>query len=323
VVHHETVTQRKVAARTGPAGALILEVEQHELPGLRVEIAGRGLLALRQNDSVVLMAHVHADRFGVEYASTGRFRSPIPPIRTARTATLAADTGERWQARWARHFATALTGTGDGPLHTGRWVMSAEASHLRPTAPASTVADRWAQLLLPADRGWIDWFVDNGAWQVLPLRPLAEPDAGRVKSYRKQARDGILAPVLLWWISGLDCYVVLDGHDRLVAALAENTEPPLLAISSVNAQQVEDDTERALSRYARSAEALEREVIAGSSGSADALAAVNRQLAENLRLIQTSYGTTRAWQLRGGSPEWNALAAAQLADWHANICGGS
>ena len=94
-------------------------------------------------------------------------------------------------------------------------MISAEALHLRPTAEASTVSQRWASLLLPARRGWIDWFADNGAWQILPLRPLDSSDAGRVKSYRKQVDEGILAPVLLWWISGLDCYVVLDGHDRL------------------------------------------------------------------------------------------------------------
>jgi len=48
---------------------------------------------------------------------------------------------------------------------------------------------------------------------------------------------------LLWWISGLDCYVLMDGHDRLVAAVAEQVEPPMLALTSVNTQQAAHDTD--------------------------------------------------------------------------------
>lgn len=177
------------------------------------------------------------------------------------------------------------------------------------------MSQRWASLLLPARRGWIDWFADNGAWQILPLRPLDSSDAGRVKSYRKQVDEGILAPVLLWWISGLDCYVVLDGHDRLAAALAEETEPPLLALSSVSAYQVAHDREAVLQRSLRSMEAIERQVTAGVPGSAEALVAVNRRLGEDLRAVETRYGTTRAWPLRGGTKAWNALAAQSEVRW--------
>jgi hypothetical protein len=164
-----------------------------------------------------------------------------------------------------------------------------------------------------------DCFVDNGSWQILPLRPLGGPDTGRVKAYRKQVVEGTLAPVLLWWISGLDSYVLLDGHDRLVAALSENFEPPLLCLSSVSTQQAACGTDTALSRYARTAEALERQVTAGTPGAADALAAVNRRLAKNLKKIETAYGVTRAWPLRGGTESWNALATTYLANWHAEM----
>lgn len=323
------VAQRTVVARmsnlpapvsAGHWEALVLDVEHPDRPALMVEVAGRGALALRQDDTVVLMAQVDDDHCGVEYALTTQFRSPIPPIRAAHAATVEPEgpSGVR-QARWAHHFAAALTSSTEGPLHTGRWVISADASHLRPAIRVSTLAERWEELLLSGGRGYIDWFMDNGAWQVLPLRPLAGPDTGRVKAYRKQARAGALAPVFLWWISGLDCYVVLDGHDRLVAALSENVEPPMLALSSVSTQQAAVDTEAVLSRYARTAEALERQVAARVPGAANARAAVNRRLAEDLKTIETAYGVTRAWPLRGGNARWHALAAAHLADWHAEL----
>ena len=130
---------------------------------------------------------------------------------------------------------------------------------------------------------------------------------------------GILPPVLLWWISGLDCHVVLDGHDRLVAALSEDVEPPVLALSSVSTEQAARDTDAVLNRYTGTADALEREVAAGTPGAERALDAVGRRLAADLKTGETAYGATRAWPLRGGTAAWNTLAAAHLADWHAEV----
>jgi hypothetical protein len=302
-----------------PWEAIFLDVARPGRPALRVEVAGCGLLVLRQNSRVALMARVDGDRFGVQYVVTGQFQSPVAPIRPARAASVGAGIpAVGRQARWAHHFAAALITSTQGPLHTGRWVMSAGASHLRPTTRAATVAERWEHLLLPDGAGYIDWFIDNGAWRVLPLRRLADPGTGRVKAYRKQAREGILAPVLLWWISGLDCYVLLDGHDRLVAAAAEGVEPAVLSLSSINIEQAAQETDAALSRYARTAEALEHQVIGGSQGAADALAAVNRQLAGTLKTIDTAYGPSRAWPLHGGTARWNALATAHSTNWGAD-----
>jgi hypothetical protein len=275
---------------------------------------------LRQADTIVLMAKVDVDRIGVEYTLTGRFCSPIPPVRAAHAGAVGArDVGSVWQARWGHHFASALTAAAGGPLHAGRWVISAEVSHLQSTSRTRDVTQRWSYLLLPQHRGSIDWFTSNGAWQILPLRRLATPDDGRVKSYRKQAREGILAPVLLWWISGLDCYAVLDGHDRLVAAVAEEQEPPLLALSSVSHRQVARDTEAAVDRYTTTAQVMQHQVAAGTPGSAEALGAANRRFARDLRTIETGYGATRAWPLRGGTTTWNDLAKAQAPDWYAEI----
>ena len=49
----------------------------------------------------------------------------------------------------------------------------------------------------------------------------------RVKAYRKQVREGMLRRVLLCWVSGLGCHLILDGHARLASAIAESVEPPL------------------------------------------------------------------------------------------------
>ena len=83
----------------------------------------------------------------------------------------------------------------------------------------------------------------GGGADVLPLRDPSPEDSGRIKSWRKHARDGTLPPVLLWWVGALDAHVVLDGHDRLSAAALEEVAPRLITMSECSEVQVEHDLE--------------------------------------------------------------------------------
>ncbi|MEU1623601.1 hypothetical protein ABZ479_40730 [Streptomyces sp. NPDC005722] len=42
--------------------------------------------------------------------------------------------------------------------------------------------------------GYIDWFVHNHSWKILPVRRMPDADGSRVKAYRKQAREGHSRP---------------------------------------------------------------------------------------------------------------------------------
>jgi hypothetical protein len=80
--------------------------------------------------------------------------------------------------------------------------------------------------------GDTEW--DIGDWlPPLLLRKPPELDEGRVHAWQKVARAGRLPPLLLWWIAGLDRFVVLDGAHRLVAAIREGVCPMALALSAV------------------------------------------------------------------------------------------
>jgi hypothetical protein len=63
---------------------------------------------------------------------------------------------------------------------------------------------------------------DNRSILAFILRRMSPETSARVKWRRKKAREGLLPPVLLWWFSGLVSYIVLDGHDRLLAAALEH-----------------------------------------------------------------------------------------------------
>ncbi|MDN3352242.1 hypothetical protein [Actinomadura sp. DC4] len=277
-------------------------------PELRVEVAGGRRMLLRQGARPLLLARTSRDHYGVDLLRAGDVRSPVAPCRAGRARALA---GSEADARWAHVFAGELAAAADGPLHTGRWILTRHEAarryeHLRPS-------ERW--LLLD---GRINWFTTPGDWDVVPLRTPSAPGSARVRAYRKQARDGTLPPILLWWISGLACHVLLDGHDRLVAALAEDREPSALVLALRG-----DEREKAASRdwalreYARATAHVDGQVAAGTAHPFTGYVAVNRRLGETLSGIERIWGRTRAWPLPGGPGAWQRQADAVDPTWPA------
>lgn len=297
-------------------GGLALDVDAPARPGLRVEVAAGRRMLLRQGDRPLLFARVTRDHYGVDFLRAGGIRSPIAPCRAGRARALAASGPDGAVARWARAFAGDLATAVEGPLHTGRWILTRHEAgrryeHLRP-------AERW--LLLAGDHdGYVNWFTTPSAWDVVPLRAPSAPDGARVKAYRRQARDGTLPPILLWWISGLCCHVLLDGHDRLVAALAEDREPPALVLG-LRGDERDKDASRdwVLRHYARAMAQAESQVAAATAHPFTAYVAVNRQLGEALNGIERMQGRTRAWPVPGGVDTWRRQAAATDPAWPAS-----
>ncbi|GAA2433762.1 hypothetical protein GCM10010191_55010 [Actinomadura vinacea] len=155
----------------------------------------------------MLLAHVERTNYGVHFMRLDGAKPVLPPI-TAQEA--------REPPSWPHRYVTWLA-DGPGPLYPGWWTLQP----WRPPGPL--------ELATGHPSGYLDWLE---GWQgIVPLRPLPDPGEGRVKAHRKLVRDGLLPPLLLWWVSGLDGWVLLDGHARLAAALAEDQIPPSLALA--------------------------------------------------------------------------------------------
>ncbi|MFE3650851.1 hypothetical protein ACFXO2_24015 [Streptomyces sp. NPDC059152] len=87
---------------------LALAVDGPDRPPLRWETAEGRRLLLRQGGRTVLLARQRVTHHGVHYARTGRYASPLPPLRaaTARARRAAAgDDEDAWAARWAPALA--------------------------------------------------------------------------------------------------------------------------------------------------------------------------------------------------------------------------
>ncbi|WP_459755451.1 hypothetical protein [Streptomyces sennicomposti] len=266
-----------------PGGGVLLTVPDDGPgpPPLRFERVSDRRWTLRQGERPLIEARSEGEGCcrNLRLRRLPGHRSPLPPPTAA---------AMRAGTRWPHRYALWLEDTGLGPLHRGRWRLT----------PRTVFAPGiWDSDLV---RDWPDATLEllcGGGWHgVLPLRPLPAPDAPRVKAYRKHAREGTLAPVLLWWVSFLDGWLLLDGHDRAVAALAEGLRPacvelvrlPEDAAWQATARQIteahEERTARLAARprgphLARRLRALERgyaDVVSALPYEADATAVFGR-----------------------------------------------
>ncbi|MFD4318408.1 hypothetical protein [Streptomyces sp. NPDC058548] len=288
---------------------LSLDVRDRDQPGLCVFSAGRRLL-VSQRSRPVLLAVVDEHLDGVDFWRTDAYRSFVPPLR-ADTARALAGSPERW----AHHIARYLVDSPESPLHAGRWLLSRESPLQRWRHADTSHAAYWSSMLVEGHPdGYIDWFEHSIAYEVLPLRPMPAADDSRVKAYRKQAREGTLPPVLLWWVSGLDCHLILDGHARLAAAIAESVDPPVLQLQrTVPRDDLAARTDEAVGFYENElARFAELRAVHGPTVP-DGAATAGPQLARLLQDLHTKEQLTWAWPLPGGEAVWHRISREATA----------
>lgn len=192
---------------------------------------------------------------------------------------------EAWWLGWLEAMAPALT-----DWNCGRG---------RVDVVRGGYEELWGPLPKPDGEPWgeVQW---NDHPHTLPLRPWPTLEEGRVKAFRKQARAGILAPVVLYWHSALCTGIVLDGHARLVAAEAEEQHAPILYVTHVKARRSPHRT----AEPERVVAALEHIAVGNDPRAAmlalEVMNAATMDGAEHDRPVAIS----RAAPLAGGARKW-------------------
>ena len=294
---------------------------QRGAPELRVEAGGGRLFRIMAGAWPILWARVADDLWGYWYvrarvasASPGLV---VPPICAEEACATVEEPGTAtWFAEWARYFASKLDQSIQTPLYSGRWWISpcdAKRSPLRPPRLAREIPSvlAWEGVVEQAAHGFTNW--DFGDVPLpLALRAPAREEDGRLKAWRKIARQGKLPPLLLMWISGLQRYIVLDGHDRLHAAILEGTTPRALGLLGFR-----EEPALLTDAAGLQAESIAAAVAANPNprgGRPYSVDSVNRLLLEayddrmRLKLV------TRAWPLTGGCSAWMQQVRSQLAN---------
>ena len=294
---------------------VLLRVPDAHRPGLRIEAAPPRHLRIVQDGEPLLWAVIADDHSDMSWCRSGSWLPIVPAITADETRRLAANPGARWWQSWAHGFVERLEHSSTAPLYPGTWVLRPAAmTRDHPAADAASaevVVERvWSDpdLLAAKHMGELDWFSEAGG--LLPLRELPAADDGRVKAYRKQVREGSIAPVLAWWINPLACHVILDGHARLVASLSEDSAPPLLALTAIrDPDEVPPDATGEAFYEAR------REGIYAHGGAGTRHAAAIEQVIAEAQLRREEQATTRGWLMDGGLAAWEREVASRVPGW--------
>ncbi|WP_164010945.1 hypothetical protein [Pyxidicoccus trucidator] len=316
-----------------PVPGLLLEVPQEgrwrQRPSLHVEAAFLDLLRVVSGGQPLLWV-----RIDDWWEGCGVLRGPaqrpwqLPHLTAAEVRAIShAPATVDWWAAWAHRFARTLEGAEASILHSGRWCLRpllrvpADKAMEYPSVPASRAGDtpdppHSLEVALRFEPFWVEpWDereeperpqVRSGA--VLSLRQPSPPDDGRVKAWRKHARDGTLPPVLLLYFQLLGKWLVVDGHDRLHAALLEGLAPPLLGLWPVLERPLPQDAHR------REAAMLGAEACLQGRITPERVDAANETLLRNHETYQR-LAVTRAWLLPGGGPAWKR----EVLDWRKHL----
>ncbi|OJT24835.1 hypothetical protein BO221_10525 [Archangium sp. Cb G35] len=241
----------------------------------------------------------------------------IPPLPVAEVRGIPHEPGtSAWWESWTWQMARALAQSPQPVLHVGRWCLRPlQAVTRRESAPYPCVpsgltggpADPPHSLegVLRWERFWVEEWSSGGppgddsvsSGAVLPLRAPSAAEDGRVKSWRKHARSGTLPPALLLYLEIAGKWLVLDGHDRLHAALLEGVPPPLLGLWPVFEKTVPEDPVR------REGVQLSVEVQLRSKTAPEVIDRANRALVREFRGLRRA-AVTRTWLLPGGAEAW-------------------
>lgn len=241
-------------------------------------------------------------------------RSVLPALSApeVRTVDEAPGTPE-WWAAWTWRLGRMLVEAPASVLHTGHWCLrpvrtiAADKAERHAVSPMEwsfgqfPSAPHSLDAVLRFQTAWKeDWWEERPEQKpgvVLPMRAPSDSEHGRIKSWRKRARDGTLPPAVLLHVDILSKWLVLDGHDRIHAALLEGMAPPLLGLWPFV------ETRRAESRVREEGALIGAEIQLRAGATPEVIDRVNRMLVRSFDWPDR--GTvSRAWPIAGGAETW-------------------
>ncbi|QDG49396.1 hypothetical protein FIV42_01180 [Persicimonas caeni] len=240
------------------------------------------------------------------------FDSIIRPIRSLDIERIeAANTSTDSEQGWLKFFANELRDAPASPLHAGSWWLR-YIEPVEPTLRVKTTDEPWVPSLLhpklsleaPSLEQPESCTQRQVTGAVYALRALSDADSSRVRMWRKRQRRGRLPPLLLLYVSVLEGYLLLDGHDRLVAACAEGDLPQCVVLAPLH--RAKHYQSRKL-QQAIECEALKVSKRRPSPRNIDGVnrALIGAYLPESYRI------RTRCWPIPGGVEAWREQVASR------------
>ncbi|HFN0608975.1 TPA: ParB/Srx family N-terminal domain-containing protein [Klebsiella pneumoniae] len=306
-------------------------------------LSGRyGRMALQVSGETLFWASMLKDHSGVWLvfnADHSACQTLLPAVTSEDIEGIKSKGERAWTGEWCRYFSRQLMNAPVPLLSLRRWLIRPmEAKYSLPKlsgqrvpvnswrfdAPESSgnIGCSWTlygedfpDLVNPDKVRLVDWWW--GGSLLLGRYPI-QPDAGRLKWWRKKCREGALPPVLVWYIAGLGSFVILDGHYRLQAAIAEEIPLSFLVLSELQERDFATDQDH----RARIVRALEQQL----KNPKCKIDGVNQTLI-NLYDTRYLYASTHSRATLGEGTRWTKelesyLQRYQLEDYRDRVLNG-
>ena len=177
------------------------------------------------------------------YAESWQAYQPVEHIGSRVNERIALQPTAEQGLLWNKYFIEQLAAQNAGLLGIGEWHFDYR--------PAQSLPPRWGEcrhdtaVVQPeTDENYFQWLFSGSRFDALDNNFYTQAERfialkthhaedDRLKYWRKRARQNQLPPVLVYELTALsDCWLILDGHLRLAAALAEGQLPPLIVIQT-------------------------------------------------------------------------------------------
>lgn len=298
----------------------IVKADCPRRPDLYLRTGTNARMTLVLNDYPLFWATLTEGHYGawlVQNAMAPRDSSAlIPAIASAQVERFSGLSAVESIKGWCRYFVKCLDASGF--LYSGEWLAQALMPNVQnkdiggrldtphwnfamPTNEASRLPD-WrlsgATLVKGIEAGPVQWIDFSADREALILLHDVDPQAGRLKWWRKKASEGTLPPILLWYVAGIGALVVVDGHYRLRAAIMENSAPRFVVICASQTQAIAhcaDVQQRVLASLTRQ---IPRKP-------ARDIATINRVVIDAFDDRPFRHALTHAWASLRSERDWN------------------
>lgn len=232
---------------------MAVKVEQSTKPTFHLQAGGNSRIKLVSGDKNLLWATIIKEYAGIwlvkPFCDLSVTDMPVQPIQSSDIEARKDLYKDEWLKSWTRFFIEQLENNPASFLYDGLWLLGPcfatdkndwqfmSSTHSR--YMGTDVVYQVKEALKTDEVELISWWL-NGSGKLINLKK-PQADSGRVKWWRKKVREGRLPPILVWYLSCLDTYIIIDGHDRLMASILENQPPELIAISSAQEIQFPPD----------------------------------------------------------------------------------
>ncbi|CAA6820490.1 MAG: Unknown protein [uncultured Sulfurovum sp.] len=206
---------------------------QEKKPSLHLQICGQNFFKLMYENHTIFWAKQHARYYAVAILKTFNYNSIFSPISSQDVEKRKSLVQDKALASWSQYFLNELKGKTEEVLYNGTWILTpyVASDNTAYTALHNGIgfhAIYGVENSLSASHFQnIPWFF--GSENLVNLKKI-NLYSGRLKWWRKKAQENALPPILLLYISGLDNYIILDGHYRLKAAYLEKVKVECLVL---------------------------------------------------------------------------------------------